>query len=145
MSATSNREVVIANSQFGAGALPVGVGTYAPATWYLGLSTTTPGDDGTGFTEPVGGSYARVSITNDGTKWATATPGGDGITRKANAAAFTFTNPTGAWGQVTHWGLFTVSSGGTPEWVGELDAPISPRSGNSPVEFAAGQFILTFD
>ncbi len=145
MSATTSRELKIADSQFGAGQQPAGTGIYAPATWYLGLSTTAPTDDGSGFTEPVGNGYARCTVPNDATRWGTASPGGDGITRKSNVAAFTFPNPTGAWGLLTHWGLFLASSGGTPEWTGELGAPISPRTGNTPVEFAIGQFILVFD
>lgn len=140
MSATVARERVIADSQFGAGAI-AGV---APATWYLGLSTTTPANDGTGFSEPVGGSYARVAITNNAANFPAATTS-DGVSRKASGAKFTYPNPTGNWGQITHWGMFLASSGGVPEWFAALDAPINPRSGNTPVEFDVGQLVLTFD
>lgn len=34
----------------------------APAAFCVGLSSTTPADDGTNVTEPSGGSYVRVSI-----------------------------------------------------------------------------------
>lgn len=139
MGATSNREQVVANSQFGGGAT-----AFAPGTWYLGLSITTPSDDGTGFTEPVGNAYARLAIPNDSTRWAPATTS-DGVTRKANSGKFTFVNPTGAWGQIIHWGLFLTSTGGSPEWVGALTSPIAPRNTNTVVEFDVGQFVLTFD
>jgi hypothetical protein len=137
--ATDAREVIILNSQFGAGST-----TYSPATWYLGLSTTTPNDDGSNFTEPTGGSYARVSITNNTTNFPAATTS-SGTTTKSNGAAFTFANPTGSWGTVTYWGLFTASSGGTPEFTQALDNPVTIQSGNTPVQFAIGDFKITCD
>lgn len=138
MGATEARERTIADSQFGGG-----TSTWAPATWYLGLSTTTPANDGTGFTEPVGSGYARVAVTNNATNFPPASTA-DGITRKQSGAKFTFPNPTGNWGTITHYGWFTTASGGTPQFHGPLDAPISPRNGNSPVEFDTGQLIMTF-
>lgn len=139
MGMTTAREQKVADSQFGGGAT-----TWAPATWYLGLSTTAPADDGTGFTEPVGNGYQRAAVTNSAANFPPATTS-DGVTRKTSGAAFTFPNPTGPWGQVAHYGWFTAATGGTPEWVGPLDAPISPRSGNTPVEFPAGMFVMVFD
>lgn len=139
MGATTARELKIADSQFGGGAT-----TWAPATWYLGLSTTVPADDGSGFTEPVGGSYGRVAVTNNAVNFPAAT-NADGITRKTNGAKMTFPNPTGSWGNLIQYGWFTAASGGTPEWVGPLDDTISPRSGHTPVEFDTGQFVMTFD
>lgn len=37
----------------------------APATFYAAWSTTTPNQDGSNFTEPAVGGYARVAITNN--------------------------------------------------------------------------------
>lgn len=138
MAATDARERSIADSQFGGGAT-----TWAPATWFLGLSTTTPNGDGTGFTEPVGGSYARVSITNNATNFPVASTS-SGTTSKASGIAFTFANPTGTWGIVTYWGFFTASSGGTPEYTGQLDTPITIKNGNTPVQFDIGQLVTTW-
>jgi hypothetical protein len=139
MSATDAREVLILNSQFGGGAT-----TWAPATWFVALSTTTPNDDGSNFTPPSGGSYARVSKTNNTTNWgATATTDGSGVTSCKNATAITFPTPTADWGVITHAGLYTASSGGTPEYVIELDTPITVRNGNTPVEFAINQLVIT--
>lgn len=135
MGATAARERAIADSMFGSG---------TPATWYLGLSTTTPANDGTGFSEPTGGSYARVAIPNDTANWPAAVTA-DGVTRKENGAKFTFPDPTGTWGQVTHWGLFLTSTGGTPEIHQAIDASIAPKSGNTPVEFDVGQIYITVD
>lgn len=138
MGATDTRERQLADSQFGGGAT-----TWSPATWFLGLSTTTPNDDGTGFAEPSGGAYARVSITNNTTNFPAASTTA-GVTTKSNGAKFTFPNPTGTWGQVTWWGMFTASSGGTPEYTGQLDTSILIRSGNTPVEFDIGTWITTW-
>jgi hypothetical protein len=135
LSATTEREKAIADGQFGSG---------TPANWYLGLSVGTPANDGTGFVEPSGAAYARVLIPNTAVSWQPAVVGADGITVKMNAVKFTFPNPTGSWGSVTHWGLFLASVGGTPSWVQALDAPISPKNGNTPVEFAAGDLWMGF-
>jgi hypothetical protein len=139
MGAHDARERTIADSQFGGGST-----TWAPATWYLGLSTTAPNDDGTGFTEPTGGSYARVAVTNNSTNFPAASTV-SGITTKANGAKFTFTDPTGNWGQIGWYGWFTASSGGTPQYSNPLDAPITVRNGNTPVEFDIGQLVMRWD
>jgi hypothetical protein len=136
MGATSARERAIADWLFGSG---------TPATWYLGLSTTSPADDGTGFSEPVGFAYNRVAIPNTAVSWAAAITASDGTTRKENAAKFTFPNPTGSWGSVVAWGLFLAASGGTPEVHQLLDAPITPKNGNTPVEFDIGQLWIIVD
>ncbi len=133
------RERVVADSQFGGGAT-----TWAPATWYLGLSTTTPADDGTGFTEPAGGSYARVAVTNNATNFPPATTTG-GVTVKSNGTAFTFTNPTGNWGMILYYGWFTAASGGVPEYTNPLDIQITVLSGNTPVQFAIGMLAMAWD
>ena len=44
-----------------------------PDTLHVGLSTTAPNPDGTGFTEPSGGGYARVAVPNNSTYWYDAT------------------------------------------------------------------------
>ena len=139
MGATTPRAEIIANSQFGSGAT-----TYSPATWYCALSTTTPAEDGTGFTEPVGGSYARVAVTNNATNFPPASINGN-LAQKSNGAKITFTNPTGNWGIVSHVGFFTASSGGTVQYWQALDSTIAPRNGNTPVEFDIGQLLMTFD
>lgn len=125
MGANDSRERAILDSIFGSG---------SPATWYVGLSTTLPSDDGSGFTEPVGFSYARVAKTNNVTNWPAAATS-SGRTIKVNGTKITWPDPTGAWGTLVAVGFFTASSGGTPEIVQLLDATIAPTSGNTPVEF----------
>lgn len=139
MGATLNREAVIANNQFGA----VSTGA-VPGTWWVGLSVGTPSNDGSGFVEPSGGAYARVAVANTVANWPAAVVGSDGITRKSNGTKITFPNPTAAWGQVTHVGFFTAATGGTPEYWQALNTSISPKAGNTPVEFDVGMLSMAF-
>lgn len=124
----------IADLRFGSG---------SPTTWYIGLSTTPSNADGTGFTEPVGGGYARVAVTNNGTNFP---PAGtvSGVTSKATGAKVTFPNPSGSWGNLVEWGAFDVVSGGTPRYTNPLDTTISPKNGNTPVEFDIGQLVTAW-
>lgn len=138
MGATDARERLILDSQFGGGAT-----TWAPATWFVGLSTTTPNDDGSNFTEPTGGAYARVSKTNNVTNFLGAATDVSGVTTKKNTTAITFPTPTALWGAITHALFFTALTGGTPEYVVALDTTITVNSGNTPVEFAANQLIIS--
>lgn len=138
MGATDVRERAILDRNFSA------VTTDAPATWHVGLSTTTPNDDGTNFTEPVAMAYARIAVTNNATNFPAASTVG-GITSKSNGIAISWATPTGLWGQIVAYGLFTASTGGTCEWWNPLDTPITVNTGNSPVQFAIGTLILTCD
>jgi len=96
------------------------------ATMHIGLSTTTPNEDGTGFTEPVGNAYARVATT--GADWGPAT--GTAPAVKSTTAVKTFPTATGSWGTVTWFGLFTAASGGTPKWTGQLTTQRAVASGD---------------
>lgn len=138
MGASEARAKLVADSQFGGGST-----SWAPATWYVGLSKTAPNADGSGFTEPVGASYARVAVTNNATNWLAAITS-NGAAVKSNGAKITFPNPTGEWGVMAYVGLFTASSGGTPQYSNPLDAAITVKAGNSPVEFDIGQLALSF-
>jgi len=136
MSASDLRERLVLDSQFGGG-----VTTWAPATWYVGISTTQPNDDGTNFTEPVGGAYARVAATNNATNWPAATTTA-GATTKKNGVAFTFPTPSANWGAIGWYGLFTAATGGSPEYTNPLDTTITVNNGNTPVEFAISALVI---
>ena len=112
----------------------LGGGDYSRlATVYIGLWTATLDDTSTGSTagECTGGSYARVSVTNNATNWPAASSGA-----KANGAAITFPQATGSWGTATDtagdilgYGDLTVSkaisSGDTASFaIGELDVTL---------------------
>lgn len=106
---------------------------------YIGLSTTDPGSDGTGFTEPSGGAYARQSYANDATNWPAASSG-----QKANGTLIdTYAVATAAWGTITHWGVFLAASGGSPVAWGELDTPRAVASGDQ-FQHGVGKLVLTF-
>ena len=85
-------------------------------TVYIGLSTADPGGDGSGFVEPVGNGYARVAVPNDDSEWP---PAASGV--KTNGENVVFPIATGAWGIVTHFGIFVAASGGLPAAWGPLD------------------------
>ena len=86
----------------------LGPGAYtAPTSVWIALSTTTPLDDGTNFTEPAAGAYARVEVVNSPANWPAAAAG-----QKKNAATVTFPTATAAWGTITYVGIFDAVSGG---------------------------------
>ena len=78
-----------------------------PATLYVGLSTTTISDNGTGATEPSGGSYARVAVTNNKTNFGVAASGS-----LVNAVDFTFVESTASWGTITYVAIYDASTAG---------------------------------
>lgn len=85
----------------------VGATAYgAPATWYIGLFTASPGVGGSAANEVSGGSYNRVAVTNNTTNFPTTSTGS-----KTNATAITFPTSTASWGTVTYVGL---CASGTP-------------------------------
>lgn len=108
--------------------------TSAPATWYIGLYTVAPADDGTGGTEVTGGSYARKSVTNNSTEFPNAT--GANPSTKSNANAITFAAATASWGTVVAWGVLDQSSGGNLLYFGAMQTPIVVDSGKT-FEFKA--------
>lgn len=77
----------------------------APANIFVGLSTTAPAADGTNITEPVGNAYARAStVPGD---WTDPTDADPSVID--NSSQIDFATPTGAWGNITHFFLFTTS------------------------------------
>jgi len=110
----------------------------APSPGYLGLSTTTPTDAGTNFTEPGGGAYARVAAA--GTVWDAASGGS-----KDNGSIIDMGTASGAsWGTVTHVGYFDASTSGNLCATAALSASKAIGDGDS-AEFAAGAIAFTLD
>ncbi len=72
----------------------------APTTLYLALYTAAPGETG-GGTELSGSAYARQSVAFTTTGNTTS-----------NSAAVEFPTASGAWGTVTHIGVFDALTGG---------------------------------
>lgn len=114
-----------------------GKGSYTPPTIYVGLSTADPTDDGSGLSEPTGGSYARVQTS--GTDWNTASGGA-----LDNANDITFPEATGSWGTITHFALFDAATGGNMLAHGSLSASKAVTTGDT-AKFAAGDLDVTLD
>src|SRR5262245_43387085 len=78
-----------------------------PGTLYLALYTSAPTSAG-GGTEVSGNNYARASVTNNTTNWASASS-----QTKHNALPIVFPQASGGnWGTVVAFGIFDASSSG---------------------------------
>jgi hypothetical protein len=128
-----SRENAVLDRLFGLAALT------PPGTYYVGLMTTAPADDGSGVVEPIGGSYARVGVTNDLTQWPAASGG-----QKSNANDIVFPTASAGWGTVTHFGLFDAAVAGNLVAFGPLDAPRTVLNGDD-FRFLSGALTITLD
>jgi len=111
---------------------------YTPvATVYLGLSTADPLDSGAGLNEPVGSGYIRKAIAF-----------GAAANRKViQNGVVTFDQATGAWGTITHYGIFDAAAAGNMLAHGAFAVGKAIVNGNTAsvatteieVEFSAGE------
>lgn len=115
----------------------------SPATLYVGLSTTAVQEDGTGITEPGGGAYARVAVTNNNTNWPTATLV-SGLGTKSNGTPITFPQATGAWGTVMDFFVADANVGGNILCYGTLDVAKAIDTGDI-AEFPVDGLTITLD
>jgi hypothetical protein len=104
----------------------------APATLYVGLYTSDPGEDDTG-TEVSGGSYARQTAAF------TITGGA-----AANTAAIEFPTASASWGTVTYVGVRDASTGGNLLASGALTTSKTISSGDV-FRIPAGDLDITLD
>lgn len=77
-------------------------------TSYIGLFTAVGTDTGTGFTECVGGSYARAATS--AAAW--NTPSGTAPSTISNVTPINFPISTGDWGTVVAFGLYDAATTG---------------------------------
>jgi predicted enzyme related to lactoylglutathione lyase len=110
--------------------------TTVPATLYVALSTTTPTNTGANVTEPVGNSYARVSVTNNATNFPAAA-----ARAKSNGTDIVFPMATGSWGTITHFAIYDASTAGNFIAWGALTVPVSVING-ATVTFVTGSLII---
>lgn len=110
----------------------------APGTVYISLYTVTPSDTG-GGTEVTGGSYARVSMTNNLTNWPAASGGA-----KANGTAITYPQATADWGTVVAFGIQDASTSGNLLYWGAV-SPSKAVSNGDTAAFAIGDLDITED
>lgn len=110
----------------------------APATLYIGLSTTATTDAGS-YTEPSGGAYARVAVTS-------ADFGAASSRQIANSTVINFPTATAGWGTVTHWFIADAASAGNVLFHGALSTSRTINNGdqyyisvgNLAISFTAG-------
>ena len=111
-----------------------GVPYSPPETLYVALSTTTPTQSSRSnwnFTEPFGGDYDRVPVTNNTTHWPANGSPSVGY-EVANGITVRFPIATGDWGIVTYFGIWDAPTGGTLTAFGQLAAPQSILSDAAP-------------
>ena len=117
--------------------------TYTPpATLLVGLSTSEIQNDGTGISEPGGGGYARVSVSNTASAWADAVthePMDRGV--KTNTEQIEFPEATGAWGVISH---FFIMAGSDLIGHGELSTAKEIHTGDT-ARFRPGELHITLE
>jgi hypothetical protein len=104
----------------------------APATLYVGLFTSDPGEGGSG-TEVSGGSYARQTIAFTVTD-----------NQASNTAAVEFPTATASWGTVTYAAVYDAVSGGNLMAYGALTTSKTIASGDV-LRIPAGDFDINLD
>ena len=111
----------------------------APATIYVGLSSSLPTDSGGNITEPSGNGYARVAVTNNTTNWPVTSTGS-----KTNGVPITFASATGAWGSVSYVVLFDSLTSGNFLAQGTLSTSKSPTAGDV-LSYGTGTLTINLD
>lgn len=117
----------------------LGGGDYTrAATVYVALYSVTPSDSG-GGTELTGGSYARVSVTNNSTNWPAASSGS-----KSNGTAITFPTASADWSTAVAFGILDASTAGNLLYWGSLTTNKTVTNGDT-ASFAIGTLTITED
>ena len=111
------------------------------ATFYVGLSSTTPNTTGGNVTEPSGGSYGRVATT--GSSWSQSTSADPCVI--LNTAVLTFTQATADWlagANLTYFVMYDASSSGNCIGYGVL-TEAKPVLNGDTASFAASALQTT--
>lgn len=109
-----------------------------PANTHVALYTVAPGESG-GGTEVTGGSYARVSYTNNAANWPAASGGS-----KSNANAIDFGTATANWGTVLAVAILDAGAAGNFLFYGTLTASKTVNNGDG-FRFLATKLVVAFD
>lgn len=106
---------------------------------YIGLSQTTPTENGGNFTEPSASSgYERSYLSSTDRDLSISA-------QISNKKIIFFNESIGAgYGTVTHFGLFKTASITTPFFTGPLAAPLTIAEGYIPI-FRAHKFVIALD
>ena len=116
-----------------------GTSFVTPGTWYVGLSTSVIAIDGTGATEPSGGAYARVAVTNNKTNFGTASNGS-----LTNSVAITFPESTASWGTITYVAFYDAATSGNI-WYFEALPSAKVVASNTTLLFSVGALTVTMN
>ena len=111
-----------------------------PASVFLALFTTNPGETATGTEVSTSGTgYARVEVTNDDQNWPASSGG-----VKSNALVIAFPQATATWNTVTHYAMFDAATAGNMLFYSPLTQSRNVPAGDAP-RFLAGQLTFTAD
>ncbi len=99
-------------------------GSGTPASHDVGILKVGPARDGTGYTEVTGGSYARVTLTNNATNWPNAS-----AALKKNGTVITFPTASADW-MVDGFGIGLWVGSDLMEWF-EFTNPQTILSGQT--------------
>lgn len=108
----------------------------SPPTFYVGLSSTQPNEDGTNVTEPSGGGYARMQTASS--DWDTATNADPAVVDNVND--ITFPQATADWvsgNDLTYGVLYDAATGGNFLGFGPISNPRPVLNGDT-AKIAAG-------
>ena len=98
---------------------------------HIGLSSTAPNRDGSGYTEPAAATgYARVGIGKNTNLQCMEKAKSGAAT---NESTIFFPEAMASWGKLTYYLLFDAATGGNLLAYGPLDDPISPEKGKVPI------------
>ncbi len=114
------------------------VGSFTrPATLYLALCKSDPGEaaTGAGLDEPSGGAYARQSINVWDSAASRAT---------ANTSDIPFPTATGDWGTITHWAICDALTDGNVLAYGVLSASKNVET-NGTISVLAGDLDISIN
>tara|TARA_R110000851_G_scaffold12997_3_gene44681 strand:- start:3109 stop:3510 length:402 start_codon:yes stop_codon:yes gene_type:complete len=117
-----------------------GKGAYTSPTNYVGLSSTTPNENGTGVTEPGAGAYARV--TTSASDWNAASAGSI-----ANANDLTFPTASADWvsgSNLTYVVVYDALTSGNMIYYGQLNTAKAVLNGDT-AKIPAGSLTITLD
>ena len=111
-----------------------------PTALWIALYTADPTDADAG-TEVTGGSYARIAVPPLDANW--DLPVNDaGGQKTANTGVITFDAPTADWGQITHFGVRSLVTGGVLHHHGALTTPKTVNNGDPAPTFPAGAITI---
>ncbi len=113
--------------------------TTVPATIYVGLSTTVINAASGNLTEPSGGAYARVAMTNNSANWPSGNP-------KVNGVTVTFPKATASWGLIVDFFISDhLTNTGASRIIasGSLTTPLNVN-GNMTPSFGVGALRIRF-